>query len=162
MNGLWASVWVLPLAWPWPDPIDGADAMADHPGLPEAVGTDDAGVIAKMTAWLTGQGWTVECGPLPVHTYGITSPLDHRVNVRDDVDDAMAAKTMLHEATHVLLHSEAESTAYLAAAILGLDTAAYSTGYVAGWAATSDDDLLITTASTVMNTARLLGDVVEG
>lgn len=57
---------------------------------------------------------------------------------------------------------EAESTAYLAAAILGLDTATYSTGYVAGWAATSDDDLLITTASTVMNTARLLVDVVEG
>jgi hypothetical protein len=59
------------------------------------------------------------------------------------------AKTAIHEAAHMLLHSsgkgisipreqkevEAESVAFIVSAHLGVDTGEYSFGYVAGWAA---------------------------
>ncbi len=77
---------------------------------------------------------------------------DHLIKVRDDVDDAQAVKTLAHELGHMLLHSptdflggvtgkcrgekevEAESTAFLVAAHVGVDTSDYTFGYVTGWA----------------------------
>jgi antirestriction protein ArdC len=58
----------------------------------------------------------------------------------------MACKTLSHELAHALLHGgafggtreqaelEAESTAYLVTADLGIDSSAYSFAYVASWA----------------------------
>jgi hypothetical protein len=77
---------------------------------------------------------------------------DHLIKVRDDVDDVQAVKTLAHELGHMLLHSptdflggmtggcrgekevEAESTAFLVAAHVGVDTSDYTFGYVTGWA----------------------------
>jgi hypothetical protein len=77
---------------------------------------------------------------------------EHLIKVRDDVDDAQAVKTLAHELGHLLLHApgdfvggitgacrgekevEAESTAFLVAAHIGLDTSSYTFGYVTGWA----------------------------
>ena len=60
---------------------------------------------------------------------------------------ACASTTLAHELAHALLHGpavdyagnrglcelEAESAAFVVCASLGLDTSAYSFGYVAGW-----------------------------
>ena len=77
---------------------------------------------------------------------------DRLIKVRDDVEDVQATKTLMHELGHMLLHNitdftsgdtrrcrgekevEAESTAFLTAAHVGLDTSDYTFGYVTGWA----------------------------
>ena len=77
---------------------------------------------------------------------------DHLIKVRDDVDDVQAVKTLAHELGHALLHGpgdffggvtgacrgekevEAESTAFLVAAHVGVDTSDYTFGYVTSWA----------------------------
>lgn len=66
---------------------------------------------------------------------GWTDFVSQRVRVRSELDDAQAAKTLAHEAAHVVLHrqrntrscrgrqeEEAESVAYLISATHGLDT----------------------------------------
>ena len=102
---------------------------------------------------------------------GVTDFLARTVQVRADVSDAQATKTLAHELGHVMLHDpsidplwrmpcraikevEAESVAYLVAAHAGLDTADYTFGYVAGWANGRSDSEMATAASRVMTTAR--------
>ena len=85
------------------------------------------------------------------------------------------AKTALHEAAHVILHAEedhaeyvehrgiketeAESVAYIVAGILGLDTSAYSVGYVAGWSK-CEAETIKATAANVLRTAHALADAI--
>ena len=89
-----------------------------------------------------------------------------------DLSPAQTAKTALHEAAHVLQHAdeepgeyaahrgiketEAESVAYVLA---GLDTAAYSIGYVAGWA-DGDPDTIRATAARVLSAVHTLADAL--
>ena len=114
-------------------------------------GEDPAGIAAAVTDYLTAAGWTVTRETLPGRANGYTTTDGtRRVVIDADLLPAQTAKTALHEAAHVLLHAdeepgeyaahrgiketEAESVAYVLAGLLGLDTAAYSIGYVAGWA----------------------------
>ena len=92
-----------------------------------------------------------------------------------DLSPAQTAKTALHEAAHVLLHAdeepgeyaahrgiketEAESVAYVLAGLLGLDTAAYSIGYVAGWA-DGDPDTIRGPAARVLSAVHTLTDAL--
>ena len=113
------------------------------------------GLWNSLTRLLTDRGFHVErgdCGP----ANGWTNYGTRTVRVRDDVDDAQAAKTLAHEAGHVLLHDpaslgerttahcrgtqevEAESVAYLVAATHGLRTDDYTFAYVTGWAGRVD------------------------
>lgn len=80
------------------------------------------------------------------------------------------------EAAHVILHSdepiaeyvqhrgvketEAESVAYVVAGMAGLDTSAYSVGYVAGWSK-GDATVIRAAAENVMRAVHILADVVE-
>lgn len=73
------------------------------------------------------------------------------VVIVDETPPAQQLKTLLHEVAHAILHGdgehhatptaevEAESTAFVAAHALGLDTAAYSLPYVATWALAGDE-----------------------
>ena len=87
------------------------------------------------------------------------------VTVRDDVDDAQAAKTLAHELAHVRLHDpgdahhhrgvaevEAESVAYVICSAVGLASDDYSLPYVAHWA-DGDPALVRRTAERVVTTA---------
>jgi hypothetical protein len=83
---------------------------------------------------------------------GYTNFATKEVRVRADVDDAQSARTLCHEAAHVLtmdpadiatygtqhccgiLEVIAESTAYLVTQAHGLDASQYTFNYVAGWA----------------------------
>jgi hypothetical protein len=164
------------------DPIEGAAKVFEPSDLGPArlTGDDAAGIYSRVEAWLIAQGWTVERRTLTDTLNGYTT-IDgtRRVVVHADVSDAQAAKTLIHEAAHVILHTEdgkgdsaeyvahrgiceveAESVAYVVAGSLGLDTSEYSVGYVAQWA-NAYHDLIHSTATRVMKAAKTLADALE-
>lgn len=139
-------------------------------------GEDAAGICAAVTDYLTSKGWTVEREQIAGATNGYTATDGtQRVVIDADLSPAQAAKTALHEAAHVILHAdedhaeyvehrgiketEAESVAYIVAGILGLDTSAYSVGYVAGWS-NCDTETIKATAANVLRTAHTLADAI--
>lgn len=157
------------------DQIEGADQVDDLTAHVE--GEDVAGIASKVTTWLTGQGWTVDLEPIEGAANGYTTTDgSKRVVIDANLGPAQAAKTTLHEAAHVILHSdepiaeyvqhrgvketEAESVAYVTAGMAGLDTSAYSVGYVAGWSK-GDATVIRAAAENVMRAVHTLADVVE-
>src|SRR5690606_38959781 len=133
-------------------PTDTIDAEANNPStIAHHLTIDDPlDIFESDDDYLTDQGRTFERAPIPSETDGYTTIDCTRRGVVDAaLTPAQAAKTALHEAAHVILHAkedpaeyithrgiketEAESVAYVVAGILGLDTSAYSIGYVAGW-----------------------------
>lgn len=132
--------------------------QTDGPGLPEVpqpqrlAGTSPAGLLEDLVAEVSERGYRLMRGP--VHALdganGVTKVTEREVWVRDDVDDAQAAKTLVHELAHVVLHAdpqagadvpcagirevEAESIAHIVLAAHGIDTGMYSFPYVASWA----------------------------
>jgi len=155
------------------DPIDPDDpADIAH----RLTGDDPLGILASVTDYLTAQGWTVEREPIDGETNGYTTTDGtQRVVIDSGLTPAQAAKTALHEAAHVLLHTgedrvehvehrgiketEAESVAYVVAGILGLDTSRYSIGYVAGWS-DGDTETIKATAARVLRAAHTLTDAI--
>lgn len=139
-------------------------------------GDDPAGIYDAVTDYLTEQGWTVTLEPIPGETNGYTT-IDgsRRIVIDDGLTPAMTARVALHEAAHALLHAddtagehvlhrgiketEAESVAYVTAGILGLQTASYSVGYVAGWSE-CDAQVIKDTASRVLRCAHTLAEAL--
>ena len=138
------------------------DPLPEPPRPALLAGQAPAGLIPALEGLLAARGYTVvrgDCGT----ANGRTDFTTREVRVRADVDDAQAAKTLAHEAGHVLLHDpadgplpasgglglttarcrgvaevEAESVAYLVATHHGATTGGYSFPYVAGWAGAVD------------------------
>ena len=114
-------------------------------------GQAPAGVWDALVRVATDHGYRIERGDCGGPN-GFIRWTEHLIKIRDDVDDAQAVKTLIHELGHMLLHDpgdfidgstlrcqgeqevEAESIAFLAAAHVGLDTSDYTFGYVTGWA----------------------------
>ena len=157
---------------------DPADPEAEDPSsiAHRLEGEDTAGICAAVTDWLTARGWNVEREEITGGANGYTSTDGTRRVVLDArLSPAQAAKTALHEAAHVILHAgedhaeyvehrgvketEAESVAYVVAGILGLDTSAYSIGYVAGWSE-GDAEAIKATAARVLRAAHTLADAI--
>jgi hypothetical protein len=90
------------------------------------------------------------------------------VLVRSDMDEAAMVKTLIHEAAHVLLHTdppgmylprplkevEAESVAYVVASAHGMPTGDYSFPYVASWAGEAGAKAVQATQIRVAKTSR--------
>lgn len=157
------------------DPIEGAQTPG-HPAR-RLEGTDDADLYARTAAYLQGIGWTVTREAIAGEANGYTTTDGtRRVVVDATISEAQAAKTAIHEAAHVLLHAEedhaeyiahrgiketeAESVAYVVAGIFGLDTAAYSVGYVAGWSK-ADAETIKATAANVLTAAHTLTKALD-
>jgi hypothetical protein len=158
------------------EPIPGAEPLPEL-GT-ELTGTDDHGVIDLITGTLVADGWTVTTNErLPHDASGMTAPDQRLVVTRESLAPAMRAKTLIHELAHIVLghvedhdayrthrgvmETEAESTAYIVAGMFGLDTAAYSIGYIAGWA-DADVDLIRSTASRVITAAHRIHQMLTG
>lgn len=135
-------------------------------------GNDNAGIFEAVKGYLTSQGWKVSIEEIPGQANGYTTKEgDKKVVIREGISPAQQAKTALHEAAHVILHmeedyteyiehrgvkeTEAESVAYIVANQLGLDTTAYSIGYIAGWAK-ADTEVIKKTAANVLYAAQTL------
>lgn len=154
------------------DPDQGdPSTLAQH-----LTGEDPAGIADAVTDYLTATGWTVTREAIPGAVNGYTTTDgSRRVVIDAALSPAQAAKTALHEAAHVLLHAEeepgeyaahrrikeaeAESVAYVLAGLLGLDTATYSIGYVAGWAH-GDTDTIRATAGNVLRAVHTLAEAL--
>jgi antirestriction protein ArdC len=96
------------------------------------------------------------------------------VVVTDGRTTAEQFKTLAHELGHAILHGrddhhsrahmevEAESVAYVVCKALGLDTGAYSFGYVSGWAGKTEPEKLIqASGERIARAARLILDALE-
>lgn len=157
------------------DPTDPEAADPDDL-VQHLTGEDTAGVVEAVTAFLTARGWSVAHEPIPGAANGYTkTDGSRRVVIDANLAPAQAAKTALHEAAHVLLHAdltgaeyaehrgvcetEAESVAYVVAGLLGLDTSAYSIGYVAEWS-DADVDLIRSTAANVLSAVHTIADAL--
>jgi len=122
-------------------------------------GDDAAGLLELTVRFIESLGFTVEfVGDILGGANGDMDPTAKVVRiVTEGRDQRQQANTALHEAAHVILHSggkgtgkgggislprpqkevEAESTAFIVSAHLGVDTGDYSFGYVADWAAST-------------------------
>lgn len=109
------------------------------------------GLGAAVMELVESEGYRVDTVPSAAHIGGAngrTHWTTRSVVVRADMDDAAMVKTLIHEAAHVLLHGaapgnelgrglkevEAESVAFVVAAVHGMPTDEYSFPYVAAWA----------------------------
>lgn len=155
---------------------DATEAWQEPEITHRLTGADESGIYAATADYLTAEGWTIEREAIPGEANGYTM-MDgsRRIVVDAQLSDAQAAKTLLHEAAHALLHEadgegdyvahrglkecEAESVAYIVAGILGLDTSAYSVGYVAGWIE-GDADAIRSTATDVLRAAHKIADAI--
>ena len=123
--------------------------------LPDVVsrleGLAPEGVFATLSEFAGTIGFRVgRPQSLESGANGDTTPSLGRIRVAASNSEAQQVKTLAHEIGHALLHDpevpatkeltlglkelEAESTAYVICAALGMDTGDYSFGYVASWA----------------------------
>lgn len=140
-------------------------------------GEDPADIYTRTRELMGSHGWTVAREPIPGDTNGYTTTDGtRRIIIDEHLHPAQAAKTMIHEAAHALMHEtlepgeyiahrgrfevEAESVAYVVAGMLGLDTSSYSIGYIASWSA-ADPALIAATATRVLETSRRLAAEID-
>lgn len=123
--------------------------------LPEAVRMLTGGGDVEIEAFDWLAKWSKDELGIPVSleedTHGangyLTLQAPYRIVVKASNDPLQRLKTLAHELGHALLHLheadrhgravrevEAESVAYIILGALGVDTSAYSFGYIAGWA----------------------------
>ena len=107
---------------------------------------------------------------------GYYDTAENRIVVKAGMSEAQTVKTLVHEITHSILHSDkgeekeagrrkrevqAESVAYVVCSALGLDTAEYSFGYVAGWSAGQELEELTESMEVIRKTAKTILNGLE-
>ncbi len=107
-------------------------------------GEDPDGLLARLRVVAEGLDFAVVAAELPGTVHGDCSFTQRRIRIEERDPPAQQVKTLVHELAHALLHEEvpdraraeleAESVAYVVCQQLGVDTAAYSFGYVTVWA----------------------------
>jgi hypothetical protein len=150
----------------------------------QLAGQDERGILVSVVGYLTASGVPVTFEQIAGGANGCTAPADEkagqpvRVVIEERNAPAQQAKTALHEAAHILLghladdyaeyvahrgryEVEAESVAYAAAGMLGLDSSDYSTGYVATWAERTEVDVIKETAAHVLAAVRTLVEALH-
>lgn len=151
------------------------DPLPEQPAV-YLEGDDVYGLFAPLAEFITTHGWDVALEDIAEDGLnGYTEGTTRRIRVDSKMAPAMQVKTLIHEIAHALLHfdegstrehrglieTEAESTAYAAGALLGIDTSAWSIGYVAGWAG-GDVDLIRSTAANVLRAVTTIADAILG
>ena len=100
--------------------------------------------------------------------YGYYNRVENRIALRSGMPEQQTVKTLIHEISHSMLHSEdgeekeagrgakevqAESVAYIVCNTLGLDTSDYSFGYIAGWSSDKEVKELVESMEVIKRTA---------
>ncbi|GJF01454.1 ArdC-like ssDNA-binding domain-containing protein [Pseudonocardia sp. D17] len=155
-------------------------SQTDGDPLPEVpmpailTGEDPGGLWDQLAALVEAEGFTIERGVETGDRQGFTSYTDRIVSVRPDVPPAQAAYVLAHELGHIRAdhehrpevsraqrETEADSIAYVVATACGIDTAASSTPYIAGWSG-GDPDVLTAAADLVRREAlRIIGQLYD-
>jgi antirestriction protein ArdC len=107
-------------------------------------GDDPMAYYSRLVSGARSVGYGVESTRLPEGVNGDCAFALRRIRVEERNSPAQRVKSLIHEIAHALLHEgqldrplaelEAESTAYVVCRGLGMETDAYSFGYVATWA----------------------------
>ncbi|MDK6400913.1 ArdC family protein [Pauljensenia sp. UMB1235] len=150
------------------EPIKGKD-------LPQVTGQRSEELWQRAKQIVADLGYTYEETTRQAlgGAYGVTMrPMiegqgEKTIAVATDAPEAHQFKTLIHEISHARLHMgqadetgsmhrgikevEAESCAYLVSKYFGLDTAEYSTGYIAGWADADEKTILATGERVIQN-----------
>ncbi len=154
------------------------DPIPEPPNAVLLDGEAPQGLWVALTDQITTAGFTVERVASAAAIGGANGRTTWRaraIEVRADVSEAQAVKTLAHELAHVLRHNPAdggdalfqcagqkevvaESVAYLVAAHSGLNTSEYTFPYVAGWSASAKSDVMTATAEEIRLTARSIID----
>jgi len=127
------------------------------------------GLWDVLAAQVEGAGFTLRRAEIASGANGVTDFAARTVTVVPHLSDAQAAKTLAHEVAHVTMHDnpeslggcrgrveiEAESLSWIICRTAGLDSAAYSFGYVAHWSA-GDPKAVRDTAERVVVAARAI------
>lgn len=141
-------------------------------------GADEAGIFELTAAALRARGYDIAREQMHGKD-GYTTHISQgkHVGISVTLSPADAAATLIHEAAHIFLEHvtgeageyaahrgrcevEAESTAYIVAGMLGLNTSACSVGYVAGWAESATPEELQDSAARILQAARKLADAI--
>ena len=150
---------------------EGEDLPDNGLNVVHPVGVAPEGMWDTLVQRVDDAGYTVRFDPAYDEglgsAWGCTNFGDMTVTVKSTADPAGAAKTLIHELAHCLLHSnqlyehrgtvevEAESVAYVVSAAWGLDTSSYSTGYLTAWSG-GDVAAVTATATKVLACARMI------
>lgn len=105
----------------------------------------------------------------PEDAFGYYDLKENKIVVKPGLSNAQTVKTLIHERAHSIMHTEdgeersqkeieAESVAYIVSSWLGIDTSAYSFGYVAQWSRTEDTKQLKESLGRIQQTAAYLID----
>ena len=157
-------------------------AQTEGEALPEVVSRlkgDDAGSrFAGLVRVGASLGYSVEVSELPGERNGDCTFELKRIRVREGLEPAQSVKTLAHELAHAILHSEAdctgvtrsvaeleaESVAFVVCDDLGLDSSAYSFGYIATWTGCGDaaDKAIGASAQRINTAARTILEQLEG
>ncbi len=133
-------------------------------------GAEGAESFAHLSEVARVIGYSVEEAELPSGANGDCTFSLRRIRVEIRNSPAQRAKTLAHELAHAYLHThqqnravaemEAESIAYVVCQRLGLDTGAYTFGYVAAWAGGGAEALAALKASctNIQRTAQAILD----
>jgi hypothetical protein len=154
---------------------EGAD-LPENPAMPTLLtGEADPLLWAALVAHAESLGFSVEVRDHDGPENGWCNHLTREIVVKAGNDAVQRTKTLAHEVAHAILHGEnapqgmsraemeveAESTAYVVAALLGFDTAAYSVSYIVVWNSRENHgECLTRTAERVIKCARAIAAAV--
>jgi len=143
-------------------------------------GDDPLGAYAQLLKVARGIDFTVEDHVFEDETNGDCSHRCRRIRVSTRLQPAHRVKTLCHELGHALLHSEptnralaeleAESVAFIVCDGLGIQSDAWSFGYVASWSGGGDEAIaaikaaatrIQRTADRILTALQLESDSVE-
>lgn len=110
-------------------------------------GNASGDLFTRLAAFSETNGCPVRVRPIEGCVRGFYEPLRHRITIREGMPLDQVAKTLAHEIAHSILHHdpevytshrgdcelEAGSVAFVVLNHFGIDSGAYSFGYLTGW-----------------------------
>ncbi len=138
--------------------------------------SDKMAAILKALQRVTGI--EIQFADIPGGAKGYYSPADDKIVVQSGMSDAQTLKTAFHECAHKLLHDpdlksittksarnekevQAESTAFIVAERMGLDTSEYSFPYIASWSEGKQLDQLTRVLDEIQQAAKRMSAAIE-
>lgn len=149
------TVYVFDLAQTDGEPIPQRDSPRLLTDMPDAQ-AKLAGLHFRLAMFCASKGVRVSWDFQHEHALGVYRPTDKHIAIKPGLSHTQTFKTLCHETAHMLLHTgserrdsaelEAETTAFLVANAIGIDTSDYSFAYIASWAASLEDLIKLETA----------------
>lgn len=130
-------------------------------------------IVKDVTKELTGI--EVEYEDIKGGAKGYFAPLENKIAIKNGLSKLHEEKTIIHELSHALLHSDmkadgisrsaaetqAEAIAYVVCQKFGLDTSDYSFPYLTSWASNSELSDLKDSLKVIQQTSMLIIDKIE-